>query len=161
LTTWGGRKKSIARNALLFATLLYQIGSEKKPFEWLSNKKVQQRYSNAEFSNDVKTLPLPLLIIILSFWSVEFVDISALHSLKNLFFDRIIKLFDPRAPHSFNNNKQRQLSLEFLHSHSVEKRLISSTIWWKFMFEKVVKRWNVSKNITSVHVSKKGVNVAK
>ncbi len=33
LTPWSGRKKSIVRNALLFATLLCEIGSEKKPFE--------------------------------------------------------------------------------------------------------------------------------
>lgn len=48
------------------ATLLYEIGSGKKPFEWLSSEEVQ-RYSSAEFPDDVKNLPPPLFIAILSF----------------------------------------------------------------------------------------------
>jgi len=67
-----------------FATLLYEMGSGKKPFEWLSSEEVQQRYSKGEFPDDVKSLPPPLFITILSFWSVEFANISASHPLINL-----------------------------------------------------------------------------
>jgi hypothetical protein len=79
-----GRQEQINRQErFAFGTLLYEIGSGKKPFEWLSNEEAQQRYSNAEFPNDVKTLPPPLFIAILSFWSVEFADISTLHPFIN------------------------------------------------------------------------------
>lgn len=60
-----GRQEEINRQKrFAFTTLLYEIGYGKKPFEWLSNEKVQQRYSNAEFPNDVKTLPPPLFALI-------------------------------------------------------------------------------------------------
>lgn len=76
-----GRQEQIDRQErFAFATLLYEIGSGKKPFEWLSDEELQQRYSNAEFPNDVRTLPPLLFIAILSFWSVEFAEISMLHS---------------------------------------------------------------------------------
>lgn len=57
-----------------FASLLYEVTSGRKPFEGLSSDEVQHHYSNAEFPDDVRTLPL--FIAILSFWSVEFADIG-------------------------------------------------------------------------------------
>lgn len=76
-----GRQEKINRQErFAFATLLYEIASGKKPFELLSDEEVQQRYSNAEFPNDVRTLPPPLLITILSFWSVEFAELSISHT---------------------------------------------------------------------------------
>ncbi|KAI9778678.1 MAG: hypothetical protein M1816_003927 [Peltula sp. TS41687] len=73
------QEKIIRQERFAFATLLYEVGSGKKPFEWLSNDEVQRRYSNAEFPDDVKTLPPPLFIVILSCWSVEFANISTLY----------------------------------------------------------------------------------
>lgn len=67
-----------------FATLLYEIGSGKKPFEGLSSEEVQQRYGNAEFPDDVRILSPPLFIAILSLWSVEFANISGLYPFINL-----------------------------------------------------------------------------
>jgi hypothetical protein len=57
-----------------FASLLYEVTSGRKPFEELSSDEVQHYYSNAEFPDDVRTLPR--FIVILSFWSVEFADIG-------------------------------------------------------------------------------------
>ena len=66
-----------------FATKFCEIGFGKKPFELLCDEEVQQDYSNAEFPDDVKTFPPPLFIAFLSFWSVEFADIGALHPFIN------------------------------------------------------------------------------
>ncbi|ERF76625.1 hypothetical protein EPUS_04445 [Endocarpon pusillum Z07020] len=54
---------------------IYEIACGKKPLEGLSDEEVQQHYSNAEFLDDVPTLPPDLLITILSCWSVEFANI--------------------------------------------------------------------------------------
>ena len=51
------RREQINRQErFAFATLLYEICSGKKPFNWLSSEEVQQCYSNAEVPDDVKTL---------------------------------------------------------------------------------------------------------
>ncbi|ERF75549.1 hypothetical protein EPUS_09272 [Endocarpon pusillum Z07020] len=65
-----------AEEDIAFATLLYEIGSGKKSFNWLSSEEVQQCYSNVEFPDDVKSLSRLLFITVLSFWSVEFANIS-------------------------------------------------------------------------------------
>ena len=78
-----GQEQINRQERFAFATLLYEIGSG-KPFEWLNDEEVQQRYSNGEFPNDVRILPPHLFIAILSFWSPEFADISALHPFINL-----------------------------------------------------------------------------
>lgn len=67
-----------------FASLLYEIVSGKKPFERLSSEEVQQRYSNADFPDDVRNLPPAILIAILSFWSLEFSNLGILHPCINL-----------------------------------------------------------------------------
>ncbi len=63
-----------------FGTLVYEIASGKKPFEGLSGEEVQQRYSNGEFPDDVRSLPPSLLITVLSFWSFEFANKSMIIS---------------------------------------------------------------------------------
>ena len=78
IESMGQQEKINRQERFAFGTLLYEIGSGKKPFELLSDEEVQQRYSNAEFPNDVRTLPPPLFIAILSLWSVEFAEFSTL-----------------------------------------------------------------------------------
>jgi hypothetical protein len=55
-----------------FATLLYQIGTGRLPFAELDGHQVQQRYEQAHFPDDVKSLPFPVFLTILAGWSVEF-----------------------------------------------------------------------------------------
>ncbi|KAF7506135.1 hypothetical protein GJ744_012199 [Endocarpon pusillum] len=58
----GSQEQINRQERFAFATLLYEIGSGKEPFIWLSSEEVQQCYSNAEFPDDVKSLS-PLLFI--------------------------------------------------------------------------------------------------
>jgi hypothetical protein len=51
-------------------SLLYEINSGNKPFEELSDNKVQLRFSNGDFPNNIKSLQL--WSVILSCWSPEF-----------------------------------------------------------------------------------------
>lgn len=70
------KEKVRRQERFAFASLLYEIGCNKKPFEELNDEELQQRYSDADFPEDVRSLPLPLFINILSNWSVEFANIS-------------------------------------------------------------------------------------
>ena len=49
----GRQEQTDRQERFAFATLPYEIGSGKKPFEWLSNEELQQRYSNAGFPNEL------------------------------------------------------------------------------------------------------------
>jgi hypothetical protein len=51
-------------------SLLYEINSDKKPFEELSDNEVQLRFSNKDFPGDITSLQL--WPIIRSCWSLEF-----------------------------------------------------------------------------------------
>ena len=66
-----------------FASLLYGIWLCKKPFEWLSGEEVQQRYRNAHLPEDVRDLPSPLFVAVLSNWSVELENSSMWQLLTN------------------------------------------------------------------------------
>ena len=61
-----------------FASLLYEILFGKKIFQELPADEVQQHFSNGEFPSDVKGIPIPLLMPMLSCWSREFAHLSIL-----------------------------------------------------------------------------------
>lgn len=76
---WSDKNKSVIKNVLFSRLYFTKLILKSIFFEWFNNKKMQQRYSNVEFSNDVRIFSLSLFIVILSFWSVEFIEINMLH----------------------------------------------------------------------------------
>ena len=62
----------------LFAlgSLLYEIATSTRPFAGLSDDEVQSRYCSGDFPDDLRDLPLDMLLAILSSWSLEFRALS-------------------------------------------------------------------------------------
>lgn len=68
-------REQIARQErFAFASLLYEIWLQRRPFAQLSDEEAQQRYANAEFPDHVTALPAHLFVLVLSNWSVEFAN---------------------------------------------------------------------------------------